>query len=53
MIELNREGEIIQLEDTRTQEGKRKRAKSYLVPQGEKKSVNVAANLLWGMLNMC
>lgn len=48
VIELSREGEIIQFEDTRTQEGRRKRAKSYLVPQGEKKSVNVAANLLWG-----
>lgn len=48
VLEVKRDGSIVQIEDTRTQDGKRRRAKSYLVPQAEKKSVNVAANLLWG-----
>lgn len=48
VIELNKNGSVIQIEDTRTQEGKKKRAKQYRIPQGAKKSVNVAANLLWG-----
>lgn len=48
IIELNKNGSVIQVEDTRTQEGKKKRAKQFLIPQGTKKSVNVAANLFWG-----
>jgi len=48
VIELNKNGTVIQIEDTRTSEGKKKRAKQYRIPQGAKKSVNVAANLLWG-----
>lgn len=48
VIELDRDGSVVQIEDTRTLEGKKKRARSFLVPQGTKKSVNVAANLLWG-----
>lgn len=48
VIELNKDGSVIQLEDTRTADGKRKRAKNYLIPQAAKKSVNVAANILWG-----
>ena len=48
VIEVNRDGSAVQIEDTRTQDGKRKRAKTFLVPQGAKKSVNVAANLFWG-----
>lgn len=48
VIELSPEGRVIQLEDTRESRGKKKVAKSFLVPQGVKKSVNVAANLLWG-----
>jgi CRISPR-associated protein Csd1 len=48
VIELNKNGSVVQIEDTRPQEGKKNRAKQYLVPQGAKKSVNVAANLLWG-----
>lgn len=42
-----RTAQWFQIEDTRTQEEK-KRAKQYRIPQGAKKSVNVAANLLWG-----
>jgi len=48
IIEIDRNGVAAQIEDTRTQDGKRKRAKQYRIPQGAKKSVNVAANLLWG-----
>ncbi len=48
IIELDRNGVAVQIEDTRTQNGKKKRAKHYRIPQGAKKSVNVAANLLWG-----
>ena len=48
VIELNTNGSVVQIEDTRTPDGKRKRAKSYLIPQAAKKSVNVAANILWG-----
>ncbi|MFZ5877179.1 MAG: type I-C CRISPR-associated protein Cas8c/Csd1 [Nitrospirota bacterium] len=48
IIELDRDGTVTQIEDTRTLEDKRKRSKAFLVPQGVKKSVNVAANLLWG-----
>jgi CRISPR-associated protein Csd1 len=48
VIELKKDGSVVQLEDTRTADGKRKRAKNYLIPQAAKKSVNVAANMLWG-----
>lgn len=48
IIEINKNGSVVQIEDTRTQEGKKKRAKQYRIPLGAKKSVNVAANLLWG-----
>jgi len=45
---LTPDGEFLHIEDTRQNEGKKKRGKSFLVPQGVKKSVNVEANLLWG-----
>ena len=48
VIELNKNGSAVQIEDTRTPDGKKKRAKNYLIPQATKKSVNVAANILWG-----
>jgi CRISPR-associated protein Csd1 len=48
IIVLDKKGSFVQFEDTREGEGIKKRGKSYLVPQGEKKSVNIAANLLWG-----
>ena len=48
VIELNRNGSVVQIEDTRTTDGKKKRAKSYLVPQAVKKASNIASNLLWG-----
>jgi len=48
VIELNKNGSVVQIEDTRTQQGKWKRAKSFLVPQAPKKSSNVGSSLLWG-----
>lgn len=48
ILELDREGHLIQIEDTRETQGKKKVGRTYLVPQGIKKSVNIEANLLWG-----
>jgi len=48
IIVLDKKGKFLQFEDTREGEGTKKRGKSFLVPQGVKKSVNIAANLLWG-----
>lgn len=45
---LKPDGEFLHIEDTRQGDGKRKRGNTFLVPQGVKKSLNVAANLLWG-----
>ena len=47
VIELEARGNPIQIEDTRGGEGKKKRARSFRVPQGVKKTSGVAANLLW------
>ncbi|MBU0599412.1 type I-C CRISPR-associated protein Cas8c/Csd1 [bacterium] len=48
IIVLNKEGDFAGLLDTREGEGKKKMARSFLVPKVVKKSVNIAANLLWG-----
>ncbi len=47
IIEVDAQGNPIQIEDTREGEGKKKRARSFLVPQSVKKTSGVAANLLW------
>ena len=47
IIEIDARGNPIQIEDTRDGEGKRRRARSFLVPQSVKRAVNIAANLLW------
>lgn len=47
VIELEADGRVRQLRDTRQAEGKRLRAQTFLVPQGEKKTSGVKANLLW------
>lgn len=47
LIVLDIQGNLVRFEDTRQQEGKNKVAKSYLVPQGEKKTIGIKANLLW------
>lgn len=48
VIEVDKTGAPIQIEDTRVQIGKMKRGKPYLVPQPPKKSVNILSSLLWG-----
>ena len=47
LIVLTVDGDFAGLDDTREGEGKKKIAKSYLVPQTVKRSSGVAANLLW------
>ena len=47
VIEIDAEGRLVNLVDTRTLEGKRKIGQRFLVPQGVKKTSGVAANLLW------
>lgn len=47
IILLDSAGNFERFEDTREGEGKKRRAKSFLVPQAVKRSSNVAANLLW------
>ena len=47
IVVLDSNGTLIQIEDTREGEGKKKRAKAFLVPQGVKKTSGIAANLLW------
>jgi len=47
IVVIDSSGSFIRLEDTREGEGKQKRGKKFLVPQGEKKTVGIKANLLW------
>ncbi len=47
VIDLDEDGRVLQLRDTRQLEGKYLRAQTFLVPQGEKKTVGVKSNLLW------
>ncbi|MCL4471849.1 MAG: type I-C CRISPR-associated protein Cas8c/Csd1 [Sulfuricella sp.] len=47
VVVLTSTGDFAALEDTREGEGKKRAAKSFLVPQTVKRSSGVAANLLW------
>lgn len=47
VIVLDQAGQLVQIEDTREGVGKKKRAKAFLVPKGEKKTSGISANLLW------
>jgi CRISPR-associated protein Csd1 len=47
IIELDADGALLGVKDTRQLEGKKKVAARFLVPQGVKKTSGVAANLLW------
>ena len=47
IIEVLSDGSVAQLIDTRHIEGKQLRGQRYLVPQGEKRTSGVKANLLW------
>ncbi len=44
---IDREGRLVGIEDTREGEGRKKRARVYCVPKGEKKTSGVKANLMW------
>lgn len=47
VIEIDHAGQVVQIEDTRNVEGKKKISRNFLVPQGVKRASNIAANLLW------
>jgi CRISPR-associated protein Csd1 len=47
VIVIDANGQFVQIEDTRSGEGKKKRGHIFLVPQSVKKTSGVAANLLW------
>jgi CRISPR-associated protein Csd1 len=47
IVELAADGSLVGVKDTRSSEGKKKRAARYLVPKGVKKTSGIAANLLW------
>lgn len=47
IIEVDAEGNLVQITDTREGAGKKKTAKQFLVPQGVKKTSGIATNLLW------
>ena len=47
LLILNENGRLVQVEDTREMAGKKLVAKSYLVPKSVKRTVGIAANLLW------
>ena len=47
VLVIDGEGRLVQIDDTRSGEGKKKTGRSFLVPQAVKRSVGIAANLLW------
>ena len=47
LIVLDMAGNVVNVEDTREMVGKKKRAKTFLVAQEIKRSVNVTPNFLW------
>jgi len=47
LVVINKEGEFLRFEDTREGDGRKKRAKRFLVPQGEKRTVGIKSFLLW------
>lgn len=50
ILEIDAEGQLLQLRDTRELQGKKKVAQVFRVPMGVKKTSGVAANLLWDTL---
>lgn len=47
VIVLNPDGSVHDIRDTRSGEGRARRAKRYTVPKAVKRTVGIAANLLW------
>ena len=50
ILEIDAQGQLLQLRDTRELQGKKKFARVFRVPIGIKKTSGVAANLLWDTL---
>jgi len=48
LIVINSQGKFIDLEDTRSMQGKKRVGRELTVPQSVKKSSNIEANMLWG-----
>lgn len=47
LLVIDRDGLFVNIRDTRAGEGKKKNAREFMVPQGEKKTSGIKANLLW------
>lgn len=47
ILEIDGDGRLVQILETRSGEGKKKAAQRFLVPQAVKRASNIAANLLW------
>jgi CRISPR-associated protein Csd1 len=47
VVVLSEDGRALDIEDTRTGDGKVRRAKRFIVPKSVRRTVGVAANLLW------
>jgi CRISPR-associated protein Csd1 len=47
VIVISEEGEFLNIEDTRDAEAGRKRGRTFLVPEAEKRTSAIRANLLW------
>jgi CRISPR-associated protein Csd1 len=47
VLVLDEAGRFVQIDDSRRIEGKKKTARAFLVPQAVKRSMGIAANLLW------
>jgi CRISPR-associated protein Csd1 len=47
VIVINDNGELVNIQNTTEKIGKKKIAKSFLVPKAEKRTVGIKANLLW------
>ncbi|MBW2107873.1 MAG: type I-C CRISPR-associated protein Cas8c/Csd1 [Deltaproteobacteria bacterium] len=47
LLVINQQGQLTNIRDTRTGEGKKKTAREFMVPQGEKKTSGIKPNLLW------
>ena len=47
IVVLDNDGNLVQIEDTREGEGKRKRAKAFLVPRSVNRTIRIKANRLW------
>src|SRR6185369_17396515 len=51
LIEIDREGNFVDLQDTRDVTGKKKQARIFTLPKGVKKASGISANFLWDTPN--